>query len=305
MGGGEEGGSRPRVSIGIPVFNGASFLRDTLECIIGQTWRDTEILISDNASTDATPEICRAYAAADPRIRYHRSETNGGSAWNFNRVITLSRGAYFKLANADDLCDVTLVEKCVAILDSHPEVVACFGRTTLIDEHGRRLRDYDDNLDLRDRDPSERFMAVLRRLGLVNMMQGAVRRDALLKTALMEDYLGSDMVLVAELALHGQFWQLDERLFYRRMHAEAFSALTSWDEQVTYMVPAQKGRADLYFCRHYVGHLRAIRRSPLRGRKKLALLARLARRAVSVRGALLDELQAALSMRLGRVGQTK
>ena len=148
-------------------------------------------------------------------------------------------------------------------------------------------------------------MAVLKQLGLVNMIQGVVRRKALMKTALMEGYLGSDMVLVAELALYGQFWQLDERLFYRRMHGEAFSGLASRDEQVTYMVPAQKGRAELYFWRHYVGHLRAIRRSPLRGWEKLALFARIARRAVSTREALFGELQEALSMKLGRVGQTK
>ncbi len=302
---GEAGGPRARVSIGIPVFNGAPFLRETLDCIVDQTWRDSEIVISDNASTDETPEICRAYAAADPRIRYHRSETNGGSAWNFNRVITLSGGTYFKLANADDLCDLRLVEKCVEILDSHPEVVACFGRTTLIDEQGRRLRDYDDDLDLRSPDPCQRFLTALRRLGLVNMMQGVVRLDALGKTGLMEGYLGSDMVLVAELALHGQFHEIDERLFYRRMHGEAFSGLTSLDEQAAYMVPAQKGRAQLYFWRHYAGYLRAIRRSPLRRLEKLALLGRIARRAVGARGVLLEEMQGELSAMFGRAGQTK
>jgi glycosyltransferase involved in cell wall biosynthesis len=288
------------VSIGVPVFNGGPFLSDTLDCLVNQTWRDSEIIISDNASTDSTPDICRAYAAADPRIRYHRSDRNAGSAWNFNRVITLSRGTYFKLANADDLCAPSLVAKCVAILDGHPEVVACFGRATLIDEYGKRLRDYDDALDLRSPDAGERFLTVLRRLGLVNMMQGLVRLDALKKTGLMESYLGSDMVLVAELALHGQFWEIDERLFYRRMHSEAFSALGSVDAQIAYMVPTQEGGAELYFWRHYAGYVRAIRRSPLRRREKLALLARIARRAVTARGALFEEMHGELSAMLRR-----
>lgn len=296
---------RPRVSIGIPVFNGAAFLRETLDCIVGQTWRDSEIIISDNASTDETPEICRAYAAGDARIRYHRAETNGGSAWNFNRVITLSTGTYFKLANADDLCGPTLVEQCVRVLDARPEVVACFGRTRLIDEQGSRIADYDDDLDVQDADPGDRFLTVLRRLGLVNMMQGLVRRDALMRTGLMERYLGSDMVLVAELALHGRFHQLDERLFYRRMHREAFSGLGSLDEKVAYMVPTQKGRAQLYYWRHYAGYLRAIRRGPLSLRQKAVLVGRVARRAVGARGALFEEIQGEVLARLGRAAQAK
>lgn len=296
---------RPRVSIGIPVFNGAAFLRETLDCIVGQTWGDSEIIISDNASTDETPEICRAYAAGDARIRYHRAETNGGSAWNFNRVITLSTGTYFKLANADDLCDPTLVEQCVRVLDARPEVVACFGRTRLIDEQGSRIADYDDDLGVQDADPGDRFLTVLRRLGLVNMMQGLVRRDALMRTGLMEHYLGSDMVLVAELALHGRFHQLDERLFYRRMHREAFSGLGSLDEKVAYMVPTQKGRAQLYYWRHYAGYLRAIRRGPLSLRQKAVLVGRVARRAVGARGALFEEIQGEVLARLGRAAQAK
>jgi len=296
---------RPRVSIGIPVYNGAPFLRETLDCIVDQTWRDTEIVISDNASTDETPAICRAYAAADPRVRYHRSETNRGSAWNFNQVITLSRGEYFKLANADDLCDRTLVARCVAVLDAHPQVVACFGRTTLIDGRGRRIRDYDDNLHLRMPDPEDRFMAVLRRLGLVNMMQGVVRLEALRRTALMGGYLGSDMVLVAELALHGEFHELEERLFQRRMHEDAFSGLSSLDEQVAYMVPAQKGGTGLYYWRHYAGYCRAILRSPLRRTRKLALLGRVARRAVGARASLIEEMRDEVASRLRRAGSAK
>jgi len=292
----------PRVSIGIPVYNGAPFLPETLDCIVNQTWRDSEIVISDNASTDETPAICRAYAAADPRVRYHRSETNHGSAWNFNQVITLSRGELFKLANADDLCDRSLVARCVTVLDADPGVVACFGRTTLIDGQGRRIRDYDDDLDLRMPDPEDRFMAVLRRLGLVNMMQGVVRLAALKRTALMGGYLGSDMVLVAELALHGQFHQLEERLFRRRMHEEAFSGLSSLDEQVAYMVPAQKGGTGLYYWRHYGGYCRAILRSPLPRTRKLALLGRVARRAVGARASLIEEMRGEVAARLRRAG---
>lgn len=295
----------PKVSIGIPVYNGGPFLPETLDCIAGQTWRDSEIVISDNASTDETPAICRAFADRDPRVRYHRSEANRGSAWNFNQVIRLSRGEYFKLANADDLCDPTLVAKCLAVLEADPAVVACFGRTTLIDGGGRRIRDYDDGLHLREPDPEARFMTVLRRLGLVNMMQGVVRLAALRRTGLMGRYLGSDMVLVAELALHGEFHELEERLFRRRMHEEAFSGLSSPDEQVAYMVPTQRGGSGLYYWRHYAGYCRAVVRSPLPPVRKAALLARIVRRAVGVRASLLGEVRGEVTHRLRRRGHAK
>src|SRR5262245_47250916 len=63
----------PRLSIGIPVYNGENFLAQTLDSLLAQTFRDFEIVISDNASTDRTPEICRAYARCDPRVRYVRN----------------------------------------------------------------------------------------------------------------------------------------------------------------------------------------------------------------------------------------
>src|SRR5688572_10868700 len=92
----------PRVSIGLPVYNGENYLAEAIDSILAQTFEDFELIISDNASTDRTQEICEAYAAKDGRIRYYRSEVNKGSAWNFNRVFELARGEYFKWAAHDD-----------------------------------------------------------------------------------------------------------------------------------------------------------------------------------------------------------
>src|SRR5688500_410636 len=84
--------ARPRVSIGIPVFNGERFLAETIDSILTQTFEDYEIIISDNASTDRTQEICLLYASRDQRIRYYRNESNLGGSENYNRVFRLSRG---------------------------------------------------------------------------------------------------------------------------------------------------------------------------------------------------------------------
>ncbi|HYB40791.1 MAG TPA: glycosyltransferase family A protein, partial [Candidatus Methylomirabilis sp.] len=160
----------PRVSVGVPVFNGDRFLRAALDSILGQTFQDYEIIISDNASEDGTEEICRDYATRDPRVRYSRLSTNLGANPNFNRVVELSRGTYFKLANADDLCNPDLLARCVAVLDGQREVVLCYGQTTLIGEDGVVLGDYNDNLDLPFESAGQRFRAVVGQIGLVNVL---------------------------------------------------------------------------------------------------------------------------------------
>lgn len=85
-----------RVSIGLPVYNGEQYLAKALDSLLAQTFTDFEVIISDNASTDRTSEICAAYLERDPRIRYYRNQQNIGAAPNFNRTFELATGMYFK-----------------------------------------------------------------------------------------------------------------------------------------------------------------------------------------------------------------
>ena len=77
---------KPNVSIGLPVHNGERYLDETIKLILGQTYPDLELIISDNGSTDATSKICQRFADRDERVRYFRSAENRGAAWNFNRT---------------------------------------------------------------------------------------------------------------------------------------------------------------------------------------------------------------------------
>src|SRR5919112_5909956 len=104
--------ARPRVTIGLPVYNGERFLEQALDGLLAQTFTDFELIISDNASTDRTPEICQAYAARDSRIRYVRQPENIGAGPNHNILVPMARGEYFKWASHDDLYDPDLVAKC-------------------------------------------------------------------------------------------------------------------------------------------------------------------------------------------------
>jgi glycosyltransferase involved in cell wall biosynthesis len=274
----------------MPVYNGERFIAQALDSLVGQSFTDREIVISDKASTDDTAAICAAYARRDNRIRYVRSARNVGLAKNFHRVVALSTGRYFKLANADDLCRPDLVARRVGVLDRHLEVVLCYGKTTLIDRDGQTLRPYEDRLHLYSASVIEQFREALERVGLVNVLQGVIRVEALRRTALIDNYLRADMVLVVELALHGQFHELPERLSRRRIHDDAFSTQASDERQQALWEPGAKRKMELYFWRHYAGHLRAIAPAQLPPATKLRLAAVVARRGIAARKALAREL---------------
>nr|MDJ0569288.1 glycosyltransferase family 2 protein [Pleurocapsa sp. MO_192.B19] len=127
--------NQPLVSIGMPVYNGERYLENALNSILAQTFRDFELIISDNGSTDKTEEICRQYANVDRRIRYFRNEQNLGAGWNFDRVAQLATGKYFKWACHDDLCALEFLQRCIEILEQAPNIVLAYPKTLIIDEH--------------------------------------------------------------------------------------------------------------------------------------------------------------------------
>jgi glycosyltransferase involved in cell wall biosynthesis len=280
----------PRVSVAVPVYNGEPFIGEALDSIAAQTFTDYEVIISDNASEDGTERICRAYAARDPRVRYVRNERNVGLARNFQQLVRLATGEYFKLANADDVSDPRLLSECVAVLDAHPEAVLCYGKTVLIDDHSLPLRPYHDGLDLREPRAAARFRAAAERTGLVNLLQGVIRTAALRRTGLFGPFTASDMVLVAELTLYGQFHELPEVLFYRRLHPAALSSVTSPEGLQGVWNPLRSRRERLLAWHHYYASARAIVRAPIGATEKLALLAWLGRQAVTSRRQLMGEL---------------
>ena len=154
-------GHQPPVTIGLPVYNGQDHVRAAVESILAQTYTDLELLVCDNASTDATGDIIAELAAQDARIRYHRNPKNIGLIGNFNLAYRLSRSPYFKWAAVDDLCAPTLLEKCVAVLDADPGVVLCHSRTDIIGANGSVLYPHPhDGLRTDVPSASERFTHV-------------------------------------------------------------------------------------------------------------------------------------------------
>ena len=257
--------TRRKVAIGLPVFNGEKFIASTLECLLRQTYGDFELIISDNASTDRTEQICREYAERDSRIRYVRQPENLGAVPNFNRVFEISDSQYFKWADVDDHCDPTYLEKTVQILDTHPNVVWCHSRCSHIDETGQLL-DEPDSLDVSyaDREsqsPSARFKAVL--LGKKGCLDasGLIRSDAIRKTPLYLPYYGPEKVFIAELALLGPYKEIPEILFFARVLAEGSGNIQTDAEQQAFIDTRHIRRFPLTRLKFLQGYLSAIRRS--------------------------------------------
>lgn len=212
---------KPRVSIGLPVYNGENYLEEAIDSILAQTYKDFELIISDNASTDRTPDICQAYANKDPRIRYYRNEKNIGAAVNFNRVFELSSSEYFKWAAHDDIIAPDYISECIEILDNDDSIVLCNSKAKFIDESGEVIEDYNNKLiNVNSPKPQNRFGDLIFYDHMCFDVFGLIRSDTLRKTSLIKAYPGSDRVLLAEHGLINRFHEIPKYLFYNRDHSE-------------------------------------------------------------------------------------
>src|SRR5262245_39989679 len=138
----------PRVSIGLPVFNGEKYLARALNSLLSQDFEDFELIVSDNASTDLTEDICREFSAKDQRVRYYRNETNIGATKNYNRVFDLARGEFFKWASHDDECHPSLVRRCMEqFQQAPPSAVLVYSKADIIDDFGQVKEPSLDHID--------------------------------------------------------------------------------------------------------------------------------------------------------------
>jgi glycosyltransferase involved in cell wall biosynthesis len=252
-----------RVTVGLPVYNGEPYLVQAIESLLGQTYADFELIISDNASTDGTWAICRDFERRDPRVRCQRNDVNLGAAANYNRLVGMARGEYFKWASHDDICEPKFLESCLEVLDADPSVVLCYPKTRIIDEEGRDKGPYEDGLHLMSSSRHERFRDVMfREAGECNAVFGLIRTDVLKKTGLIGSFQASDMILLSELALHGNFHELPDALFQRRDHPQtSIRANVTSGQRAAWFDPKKAQKAQLPYCRWALEYHRVIRRS--------------------------------------------
>lgn len=244
----------PKISLGMPIYNGATFLRETLDSLLQQTYGDFELIISDNASTDDTQDICRQYAQMDSRIRYERLNENAGAIANFNRLPKLATGEYYKWAAADDVCMPTFLASTLQAIESNSEVAWAHSDFGKIDQHGNILTVEDAACEglahssqanqprMHHASPHrhQRFQGVLLGTTWCADVYGLIRKSILDKARPMPTCYGAEKVLLGELALRGKYEQVPETLFYQRVHSRASGAMTTRAEQEAYMSPRAK-----------------------------------------------------------------
>jgi glycosyltransferase involved in cell wall biosynthesis len=278
--------SVPRLSVGLPVYNGARFLSEAIEALLGQSFDDFELIISDNASTDATADICQRYAKKDSRVRYIRQPRNIGMNPNHNYVVREARGELFKMASHDDLYARDLLKRCIEALDADPEAVLAHSWEARIDSDGKIIKALSYSVAADAPKVSDRFCSMLFD-GWEDYTYGVIRRDVLLRTHLHGSHHLADRTFNTELALYGPFILVPERMYFRREHPGRASDHPG--RAVPYTVRTRAAGLDprrasrlrhpviRLYAEYVWGYVRAIRSAPLSGAERRACYRHLGR----------------------------
>jgi hypothetical protein len=250
--------AEPLVSVGVPTYNRADSLRRALGSVLGQTHRRLELVISDNASNDATEQLCRSLAAGDERVRYLRQPVNAGPTANFNRLFEEMRGEYVMVLSDDDWLDDGYVASCLRELIADPELALVCGRARYLRD-GELVRQGAD-MQLLDARPERRVLEYLRTVDENGVFYGLMQREVLHAAAPLRNVVGNDWLLTAAVVAQGQVRTLNGEALNRELGGTSadLSRLTStlrlprWQSLVPHLVIAWElvrdvaGRAPVY-----------------------------------------------------------
>ena len=263
----------PRVSIGLPVYNGERYLASAIESILDSSFSDLELVISDNASTDSTEEICRRYAALDARVRYFRRPENVGAGANFTATFELSRGEFFRWHSHDDLADRRLDATLVEALDRNPEAVLAYSLPTVVDGDGVPIAglDWEHGTPFASSDAGVRFRELVWRLRdsappAPTYLFGLGRRAAIARTPLMGGFFRADDVFLASMALAGPWVRVEDGLFTYRLHSASGSIhVRQWNPEAMQREwdPRKRGKLRMHYSMHqmHVEYARQVMRT--------------------------------------------
>jgi glycosyltransferase involved in cell wall biosynthesis len=293
--------SERKVIIGLPVFNGQKYLGAAIESHLSQSFSDFDLVISDNGSTDATPEICADYAGKDKRVKYLRSAENRGILWNHRRVLDAieSPSQYFRWAGADDIMGPGLLQAMVTALDTRSEVVAVMPDTKNIDDHGEIIGSMDRVLDLQSSDVFERAHDVLVASYQHVVAYGLLRASTLRLMRTRPNYVGWDPVFIWELALRGQIVQTAGPVLLRRFHPGSISRVKTVKEMRKWVEPTSKSGMNFPHWAWAYERARVLMACPLPTRDRLRIGKFLARVTLWQRGALAHDVTQAARRTLG------
>jgi glycosyltransferase involved in cell wall biosynthesis len=266
----------PLVSIGIPTYSRAEKLERAVSSVLGQTYANLEVVISDNASDDGTEAFCRALCERERRVRYLRSPVNLGPTANFNTIIDELRGDYAMLLSDDDWLDPDYVATCLAELRRAPDLVLACGIAHYLRD-GAVVREGVD-LQLEDDSPNKRVLTYLREVDENGVFYGLMSQAVLQRAAPLRNVLGNDWLLAAAIAAQGKLTTVRATAINRELDGTSgdFVKLTAtlglphWQTRIPHLVIAGEVFADIGW------RAPVYRDLPVLGRARLALTAPLA-----------------------------
>ncbi len=209
----EQAYSEPLVTIGLPTYNRAPGLKRTLECIAAQTYKNIEIIISDNCSTDPTvQEVIQSFAPSDTRITAYRQAVNVGLEENFNFVFAKSTAEYFMWMSDDDYFDSNYVEACVRFLIQNPDHVLCSGTADYYDASTLLFKEKMFQVD--QATPFSRLYTYFSKVGKNGNFYGVFRNKLLLEKPIGL-HIGCDWSLMAKFAILGKLTYINTTSYHR------------------------------------------------------------------------------------------
>lgn len=201
------------VSVGMPVYNEEKFIEKAILSILDQDYKNFELIVSDNASTDKTKEICVKYAEKDSRIRYYSNNTTTDAATNFNYVTSIAKGDFFMWASGHDTRDSTFISRCIETFERSGSIVLCYSDANWIDLQDNIIGNEQSDIDTVGMDRLKRLKKVFWNLGYAYPIYGLFRKDVLDTVLPTQRVLGSDILLLNELSAIGEFARIPEPLF--------------------------------------------------------------------------------------------
>ena len=282
----------PRLSIGVPVYNGADYIAEAITSHLEQDFSDFELVVSDNCSDDGTADIVNEFVTTDNRVSYSRNDTNVGGPANFNRLFRLTNGELFRWAAADDRIEPGYLSKVIAMMDADPNTVIGHSNALLIDPKSEPMLQMDQGYlggdgfmeaiklqapagdeRFQSEQPHERIDAVINNNHRNFYIFGIMRRTTMMQTRLHGAFYGGDRTLLVEMALRGTFRKVDEPLFASRSHAK-----NSGRNGLNFEELKEHGASDLSFAamvmKGYVNAVKAAGLSKADQRKCMAVIAK-------------------------------
>ncbi|MDR3350178.1 MAG: glycosyltransferase family 2 protein [Prevotellaceae bacterium] len=225
--------TQPLVSICIPAYNAEKFIGDTIRSALAQTYRNLEIIVCNDCSSDNTLQVAKSFS--DPRMTVYVNEHNLGCSGNYNRSLSYARGKYVKLLCADDMITPDCIEKQVRAFEENEDknIVMVTAGKYVINENGKRVfsKKFPGKGCMEGKKAVRKSVLygtnIFGEPGLLLMKTDILRKT----TGVTEDKyytMCNDFDLWCKMLLHGNLFVIHEPLFSFRIVSSSQTARMGW-----------------------------------------------------------------------------